>query len=336
MSLDDVARVLAEPMPRRRAVRVIGGAVIGVAFGGFWTRGARAQQGECLPGHSPCITSPNLVCCNDLTEDCVPGPLHICRNKPTPCPAGTTHCGGRYDFDCCRPGFDCENSVCVPGCPPGSKKCGRTCCGRDQQCSGGRCVKACPRGRAVCGKKCCPKGQRCVNASTGLCTPCKKGQTSCGKKCCPKGTFCCNPARGICCKKSGGECCFTNPNDMQASGVCCQSPSNCAREGDLEGANVPGGGTICCPPSRQAPNSACCPPGSTAHKVLKVGVGIPLACCPNDRFCGEECMARAPGAGVFEQCCDGVPRNTHSDPRNCGACGNVCAEGQGCFSGICA
>jgi hypothetical protein len=124
---------------------------------------------------------------------------------------------------------------------------------------------------------------------------------------------------------------------MEGSGLCCQAPNGCAREGDLNGANVPGRGNVCCPPARQAADhGACCPPGSTAHKVSLVGVGIPLACCPNDRFCGDTCLARAPGSGVDERCCDGIPRNVASDPANCGACGNQCAAGQGCFSGVCA
>lgn len=120
--------------------------------------------------------------------------------------------------------------------------------------------------------------------------------------------------------------------------MCCQAPNRCAREGTLDGGNVPGKGNVCCPPNRQAPNNGpCCPPGSTAYKDgYRVGLGVPAACCPNDRRCGDECLARAPGAGVNEECCGGTPRNIASDPSNCGACGNQCAPGQGCYDGVCA
>lgn len=161
MTLDDVARRLAEPMGRRRAIGVIGGAVAGTALGGLWPRRASAQYGDCLPGSSVCRPGPpNNVCCNDATQDCINDEVHICRDKPTPCPSGTTHCGGKYDFSCCEEGFECKDSVCVPGCPPETSRCGQTCCGKTQLCQDGRCVKRCPSDRVRCGSKCCPKPDR--------------------------------------------------------------------------------------------------------------------------------------------------------------------------------
>lgn len=319
MSLDDLARRLAEPMPRRRALGVIGGAVAGLALGGV--RPSRSVAQSCRYQACPSKTNPaGLYCCGSAGGSCCYGPS-----------------GDAYA--CCLASESCDTATgqCIAArCPTGRTPCGsRECCRSDQVCQGGRCVKKCPDRRVRCGSRCCRRGERCVN---GRCRRCGNGAKGCGRKCCGRDEFCCNPRRGTCCKTKGGQCCFTDPDNMESSGVCCQSPSECARVGTLDGTNVPGKGHVCCPPSRQSPgNGACCPPGSTAHPGGNgiVAVGVPLGCCPNDRLCNGRCLARAPGSGVDERCCGGTPRNVASDPANCGACGNVCPSGQGCFSGVC-
>ena len=47
--LDELARSMAKPMPRRRALRLLGGALVSVAVPGFATTKARAI-GKLLPG----------------------------------------------------------------------------------------------------------------------------------------------------------------------------------------------------------------------------------------------------------------------------------------------
>ena len=49
--LDELARSMAKPMPRQRALRLLGGALVSVAVPGFVTTKARATA-MCYPGET--------------------------------------------------------------------------------------------------------------------------------------------------------------------------------------------------------------------------------------------------------------------------------------------
>jgi hypothetical protein len=100
--IDDVARALATPMPRRKALRFVGSALAAGALGALGL------------GHAAAQTS----------------------NTPTKCPKGTTVCGK----SCCSEGQSCcDNIVC---CNQNQKCCtgSGTCCNQNQQCVNGRCT----------------------------------------------------------------------------------------------------------------------------------------------------------------------------------------------------
>ena len=86
-SFDDLARALAEPMPRRRAVRVIGASLVAIAVPGISPPGARAGR----------VTR---------AQTCAPGQLRCTDDRPH----------REFDFYCCGP----WPSVCGPVIGPGA------------------------------------------------------------------------------------------------------------------------------------------------------------------------------------------------------------------------
>jgi|GEM_PF-1604349 len=59
--------------------------------------------------------------------------------------------------------------------------------------------------------------------------------------------------------------------------------------------------------------------------------------CENDKDCGGdgyECIE--PVAGGSRYCCKDEGFDFNTDVKNCGRCGNKCAEGKSCSSGKCA
>lgn len=143
-AFDDLARAVAAPVSRRRALALAVGAALSSALGGF-----RAP--------------PATGACNGPTN--------------TLCGAGTTPCGPC----CCKPGIACVNSASgTCGCPAGTTPCGTACCQAGiacanpgtNTCRGGPAV-ACLNGQPPCGSQCCPSGQTCVGGqcSASVCSP---------------------------------------------------------------------------------------------------------------------------------------------------------------------
>ncbi|HEU4658414.1 MAG TPA: hypothetical protein VFR97_12855 [Capillimicrobium sp.] len=311
---DELARGAAAPMPRRRMLRVLGGALVaGVVPAGLWPR--RAEAAGC-PAGSPvacgdprfgvCCTTEQL-CCPDFPFCCPPASSKTSDGRPVRttcgpagptqspcashigCPPNTTGCGagsGAYEHAaCCQANEECQNGVCVPKCPSGRARCGSTCCAEGEECENGRCVKTCPRGRVRCRDRCCERGERCVE---GRCRKCSKGRRGCGDTCCPKGHDCCyDDKRFICCDTKRRSCCHVGPPGKKQV-TCCPKGTTC---GPMI---LPGNGgitkdspTVCCPPDRVVPlgRDICCPPGtvSLGGKLTTVS-GL---CCPKGQVCGS-------------------------------------------------
>ena len=97
---DRLCRILATPMPRSRALKLILGGLAGAVLTPF----AFGQQ--CPPPRQCAGVTGN--CCPP-SQKCCPGPNHCCPNN-------STCCGGN---SCCTPSQNCVNGVCQGGPSPG-------------------------------------------------------------------------------------------------------------------------------------------------------------------------------------------------------------------------
>lgn len=170
--IDDISRAIASPVSRRKAFKMVSGAVGGALLTslglGRATRALAAGGngdapcphngvkcgGKCYPagycccGNTYCDGSHH--CCND----------HCCANSQTCCGSG-----------CCNSGSTCcGGSQC---CPKPQSCCGSTCCSPQSTCCGNN--TCCPCGVACCSGKCC-------SSPRAIC---------CGGACCPEGYLCC-------------------------------------------------------------------------------------------------------------------------------------------------
>jgi hypothetical protein len=342
---DELARNLATPMPRRRAVYVLGAALVTAAVPGIRPR--TAQAGTLALGKfsadAPCSggggqfcgfavnNGVNIGCCWEKGE-----PFVCCnKNKKT----------GSW---CCPEGY-----ICGPGytgtIPPGGKpncyckgvECGNTCCPKGKECDNGQCVSCTSEHK--CGADCCKKGQFCASPRQSLC--CDDGSNYCavlpkpgsggkaGKvSCCAKGTTCCqNDKRTDCCgpdqkcrsgkcacppktQECGTDCCKTATGEHCSNGKCCpKGKVNCGGKGTCC-AQVDCCGDTCCEGNTVCANGTCCPPGRG------FGSGKNARCCPPGTVPTSE-----------KTCC---PAN---DPECCGE-GEfqvLCHKGSTCVSGSC-
>ncbi|MFN0156198.1 MAG: hypothetical protein ACKVUT_17630 [Gaiella sp.] len=164
VDFDDLARTLAASMPRRRALRLLGGAVAAAALPGFLARPAQARRGglECTDGYTLCSNGKGSEVCVEPGGECCIYPEAV-----VACKAGTK-CGGSI------------NNACVDACPKRCKD--GACCPKSK----GRCVKdgCCPAIRTTFapgtnrkGVACCPPGTVAVPGGVGEC--CKKGDPKC-------------------------------------------------------------------------------------------------------------------------------------------------------------
>lgn len=177
--LDDLARALAQPMPRRRALRLLGTSLAAVLVPGVAPRMARAalaspSDGRCGPEQKQCsydhdnsyLTPVENYCCGPPYNrySCGSYVAPICHDdcsgagpNPIPCLSTERDAGGHPKFQCCagQIGERCVNGKCVD-CPSGRVTCAGNCCP-----SGFRC---CPPTRGM------PKA-RCYDPTKQCCTP---------------------------------------------------------------------------------------------------------------------------------------------------------------------
>jgi hypothetical protein len=207
-ALDGVARRLATPVTRRRAVTLIGTAVAA----GSLLRPSRARAQNCWPG-GPKICSnskgarvcvpENLACCsNDNCAIACPYPWRICESAgncadtasmctdpAAAAPGNTLFCSKRVTVTngCMESGT--SESIRGWCCNPVTEECGEEF---------GEC-----RCRNECGDDCCGAGEECVNLGLfeggEVCLPrCNPGWHHDGKQCVCDfghacGIFCCPP-----------------------------------------------------------------------------------------------------------------------------------------------
>ena len=265
--LDDLARTLAQEMPRRRALRVIAGAVAAAAVPAWLARPASAQGGK--PLKHTCdieVAERGWQYCTPATEACFP----TCCPGDWKCSVGPLGSNGCPSVTvCCNPCDPLKSQVlpggnCGPGpvaehCCPGNRKCGSKCCDvgsvcadpdlefccepRELACRGGGTVSCCKPGVACCAGRCCAPGQRCYQ---GRCrNRCPQNTRRCGHNCCGKFQTCCD---GTCCTRNQ-KCCFGDH--------CCAKTKTCCGQG-------------CCNPGAKCCGDHCCAGTSQLlrHRVL--------------------------------------------------------------------
>src|SRR5687767_13405483 len=126
--LDELARSMAKPLPRRRALRLLGGAVVAAALPGIATTKARAASRfhDCEPKGG------ELCECNCKGEVC----QRICC---TPREEYTCKCGTVAEGAGCR---------CL-------RPCGSVCCKRGQYCASAKYGLCCNTSRGMGEEKGC-------------------------------------------------------------------------------------------------------------------------------------------------------------------------------------
>ena len=183
--LDDLARTLAQPMPRRRALGVLGVTLVGLATGGS----ATCARGP-LGGRQSSGCGSAYKVCSPATENCF---AHCCPKHTVCSPGPVSSRGCQINPGCCDP---CNprasqpdgNGGCAPG-PVAADCCKGPICGAD--------------------KKCCPRPNRCV---AGRCCPAIRttfapGTRKRGVACCPPGTIAVKGGIGLCCRRGDPDCC---------------------------------------------------------------------------------------------------------------------------------
>jgi hypothetical protein len=309
--LDELARALAEPMPRSRAIRVLGMTVASAAVPLLRPKPAAARYSRafrpschtahCPSGNPPDPDDPYTLLCK-------------CNEKPTGSPIEPTMC----NKICCDPcQHECE---CLPGavrCKPkagavaGAVHCGSKCCGNNEYCANAARSKCCPdnprkdycdatdRGSGKYVDLCCVPGECCRD----------DGPLQAGK---PKASCC---PRERCCK---GECC--GPQQKCVNGSCkCKDPKKqqcgkdcCSKEKGKEQPCCDN--QICCEHGRTCCGIDCCDP-KTQKNCCQLGKGT--KCCPVGLdCCGPTCC------GSTETCLRGGPKP-------------ACCEFDQVFSGRC-
>jgi hypothetical protein len=252
---DDLARALVQPVPRSRALRLIGSILVATSLPGAAfarsRRPTRRTSFECKTedgyGGQECCTGE--ICCGKK-NCCSPG-VTWCASDGTcaKCPPPLVRCGPK----CCTPRSTCckRPRGNTPAGFPGSLQ--YVCCKRPNTCSSGTCK--CPSGKQICnGRKCCAQGEHCANCIesrydsdtifAGQQKCCPRGKDCCGGMCIDRVLQCCEgkpcPRSKPYCAELGGCCSEEQFAIREGVGVCCQAGTVATPSGD------------CCPPGQES------------------------------------------------------------------------------------
>ena len=264
LPVERIARAAAKPMSRRRALRVLGGALITAAAPASMSTSARATRSRAqgctacgVPHGAGCVG--NYKCGQGALEEepvCCTFPGYF---GPLKAPFGGTcaQAGGQGNSPpggamcCCPAGSSCgDPAVAACTCP---KPCGSKCCRQGEDCVMGD--RSAPE-TDFCAPRCPPLQVHCQG--TGTC--CEPGAQCCGTRCCT-GSQCCN---------RGGQqwCCSYNQVCGDSAGTCkcafgqrcgdkcCPTGSECCRNSlvldvfDILGRDAP-----------RLSHYSCCSPG---------------------------------------------------------------------------
>jgi hypothetical protein len=187
MLLDDLGRVLATPMPRSRALRLLGATLFCAIFPRSGAA-ANCSQQTCPP------TSPWLCCLNHPTNS-LASISGCCTSTQFCCSGLTPHGAAWAAVACCKKTEFCIRTDAFVKCSPCASgiQCGTGCCEVGETCLNGTCCS----GDRICGNICCPPGSECITLPSKrggfshLCLrlPCPADRI-CGGQCCPPGSRC--------------------------------------------------------------------------------------------------------------------------------------------------
>jgi len=160
--IDDLSRIVASPIPRRQAFRLLAKIASGSILASLgWVKpvsGQGVQVNSCTDGQVPC----GSTCCYSY-ETCCGGTCYgaevsaaynccggvLCHNTSQQC--CTNHCCRKDQnccgLQCCSPRQTCCQNQC---CAPGAVCCGATCCPAGQVCCNNRCVPTRPSESSPC------------------------------------------------------------------------------------------------------------------------------------------------------------------------------------------
>jgi hypothetical protein len=140
--VDDAARILASPMPRRQAISRLGALLFGSVVAGLGVRPAAAQTcrpeckggDQCCPGNY-CLTNGRLCCGNSASTACLKS--EVCCSTigggvfcSSPGHPGAT--GAEYTSACCAALCNSSQKCCTYGTAV-------FCCPKTSTCGEGRC-----------------------------------------------------------------------------------------------------------------------------------------------------------------------------------------------------
>jgi hypothetical protein len=310
-TVDDLARRLAAPMPRRRVLKLVGAALALASLPSF--RGAKARAAEAAPNKrvSPSGRDLRII---DPPEGPFGSPVE-CGDPQRPITCNpTSNC-----VKCCRSSLGggsccpCYRSCRTTGsgrgdkqvaCPPdGRPFCGPPghCCAPNESCwKGAVCIPICKPDEQLCVDECCSPKAECITAkfpgspAKRICFPkCPAGRTRCGvTACCKRGQKCLNPNTGHCspCDEGqqpcGKKCCARGSKCCDPRiGLCCNKTTQvCAGYG---------GTAKCCPKGRKActdgSKTICCGKDEVCAQMGDESGTVPASlnfkreCCPKDR-----------------------------------------------------
>jgi hypothetical protein len=330
--LDELARTLAQPMPRRRALRMLALSVAAVAVPGVrpnLARGARTAGPRCNPQVEKCCGPDQRVCGRPGKEYCCPRPswqwhcggsndrcVNMCLGDDLfPCTAKVPHPESGINGLCCNHRF---HDWCNP---VGTTK--PLCC-RDTISGGVKCTEV-PASGCADGMRFVPaepwkpscelcRGPYCGSGAEARCCPppnvCKKGVCRC-----PSGARrvdCLYGETGMTAEDPhlvasviGVKCCPTRRPHCCGS-TCCNKPGCCGTKccpADTSRCATRRGQKFCCPKKRTAlldGEQVCCPVGTIAVP------SPPGGCCPSDtpECCGS-LGSGTPACGVGKICVRG-------------------------------
>jgi len=158
--MDDIARIIASPISRRKALKLVGGTISGAVLASLGL--GKAAFGLPLPYDA------------QQTQDQSGGDDHHkgCGKDEIAC--GKTCCD--KDKQCCGDTCCDKEAVCCKNrcCRHDETCCGDRCCGKEAVCCKSRC---CGREETCCGDHCCRADRvccnnRCVKKSRSGSSPC--------------------------------------------------------------------------------------------------------------------------------------------------------------------
>lgn len=148
--LDELARSLAQPVPRRSALRLLGSALVAAGVSGLLPSRARAQAADdpcptCAdrPGSMPCCVRLSDTTARVAIGQCYYPGIEQCCTGPSAYDGLPTAWICSYYEKCGADGVQ----LCI-GCRDGRDPCKDVCCKEDEQCIDGRCKRHCENERA--------------------------------------------------------------------------------------------------------------------------------------------------------------------------------------------